>query len=172
MGMNSITEFTTALGAGVRSNRYKVILVLPDGISGDLQTLSLMVQATTIPSVEVGVIEAMFKGQKTKLAGDYAAGGEWTVTVILEDGATAATAKKVVDQWVQLTKNEKDPQKYKSNATVEVFSANQDQHSILKYEIENIWVPNTGEISLSDESTDEVIKFDISFQYDDVKPLY
>jgi len=171
MGLPNISEFAAALGAGVRQNRFKVILTLPSGVEGDIRTFSLMVKSTNIPSMEVGQIEQKFKGKTIKLAGDYRPAGEWTVTALLEDATVGATAKRIADSWVALVKNEKDPAKYKSSGTIEIISAQADEHTVLKYKIEGVWIYNTGELTFDDESEDSFQTLDITFLYDDVEPI-
>ena len=170
MALATASEFQTALAGGLRGNRYRVLLNLPNGVSGDSSTLSLLVKATTIPAMETGVIETNYKGKVIKNSGDLKPAGQWTVTAYLENGNTAASAKLMAESWQALTFTEKDPANYKTDAVIEVVTPDASQTTVLSYLIEGIWIANSGELSLGDDLVDELLTMELSFNYDFVTP--
>jgi len=170
MSLQSVSEFQTALAGGLRGNRYKVLLNLPSGVSGSTQTFSLMVKATNVPSMQTGAIETNYKGRVVKNSGDLRPAGQWQVTAYLENSGRAATAKQIADAWQLLSFNEKDPARYKADAVIEVVTPDKNQVTVMSYKIDGIWIENSGELQLGDDTVDEILTMDIVFNYDDVIP--
>lgn len=169
--MANINEFKTALKNGLKLNRYRVRINLPSGVSADTKLLSLMVRAANIPAMETGQIEVLYKGRMGKVSGDRRAAGEWAVTAALNAGQSPAEFKKMADQWEKLASESSDPTEYQADAIIEWLSPDKDEAVIGSWEILNLWLPNSGEISLSDDSTDEIATMELSFAYDEVNPL-
>lgn len=169
MPVTNISEFNAALRGGLRPNKYKVSLRLPSGVRGDARVFSLMVRSTTVPAMETGVIEAWFKGQQTKLSGDVRPGGDWTVSAFLNNGTAAGNAKKIAQEWQILSGKEKDPQKYKTNAVLELLDP-VTGGIVMKWKLEGVWISNSGEITFGDDTVDEIATIDITMNYDNVIP--
>lgn len=172
MSIQSISEFQSTLAGGIRPNRYRVLLNLPSGVNGDTATFSLMVKASNVPAMITGVIETNYKGKVAKNSGDLKPAGQWTTTAYLENSGKASTAKVIAEKWQALSFSEKDPTKYKTDAILEVITPDKSQTTVLKYKIEGIWIENSGELQLSDDSVDEILTMDIIFNYDDVIPQH
>lgn len=170
MSLQTISEFQTALAGGLRGNRYKVILNLPSGVNGSTATFSLMVKATNVPAMQTGAIETNYKGRVVKNSGDLRPAGQWQVTAYLENSGRAATAKSIADAWQLLAFNEKDPANYKTDATIEVVTPDKNQTTVLSYKVEGVWIENSGELQLGDDTVDEILTMDIVFNYDNVTP--
>ena len=168
--MSVIDDFDNILKHGLRPNRYRLILTLPSGVTGDTRSLSLMVKATNVPSMETGVVEVNYKGKVRKYSGDERPAGDWTCTAYLNMGGDIAVAKKVAEQWQKVAFASKDPQTYKSTGYLEVLHPDQNNDSsVLSYEIQGIWCSNSGELSLGDDETDSLIEFDLVLNFDEVK---
>lgn len=172
MALAKLSAFKSALGGGLRANKYKVILTLPTGVDGDTNVFSMMVSAANIPAMETGIVEINKNGRVTKVSGDERPAGEWAVTARLENGTKAATAKKIADKWQKLSVSSKNPADYQTDAIIEVVTPDKSEKTVLKYRIESIWINNSGELSLSDDTVDEVMLLDMVFQYEDVIPLH
>jgi len=171
MGLNSISEYSAAVGKGYRGNKYKIILNLPAGVDGDSRVFSLLVRSANVPAKESGVISLNYKGKVVKAVGDDAEISPWSVEAQLEDSTTALTAKKIADSWRKLASESKDPSTYKSTATIELVSADAKQTTLLSYKLDGIWIANSGELSLSDDTTDEIATLSLEFQLDDITPI-
>ena len=172
MALSDVSTFQATLAGGLRANRYRVILTLPSGVGGDASTFSLMVKASNVPAMQTGVIETNFKGKVVKNSGDLRPAGQWTVTALLENSNTGATAKRIAEVWQRKAFDEKDPNNYKSDATIEVVTPDKSNSTVLKYKVVGIWIENSGELQLGDDTVDEIMSMDIVFNYDDVEPLH
>ena len=164
---NKINEFIRALGGGIRGNRFQVILNLPGGVRGDTRTLDLMCRATSIPSMETGIIEIPYFGKQRKISGDERAAGEWSITAFLNNKGDLATAKKIADQWQKLAAESSNIDEYITDGQIAVLDPRTDA-PILSYDIKGVWVSTSGELALSQDSVDEILEFELSLQYDDV----
>lgn len=171
MGIASVSEFQSVLAGGMRANRYRVLLNVPDAINADSQVFSLMVKATNIPAMVTGVIETNYKGVTVKNSGDRKPAGQWTVTAYLENSGRAATAKIMAEQWQQLAFDEKDPNMYKTDAIIEVISPDASHGTVLQYRVEGVWIENSGELQLGDDTVDEILTMELQFNYDNVEFL-
>lgn len=172
MALADVSTFQAALAGGLRANRYRVILNLPSGVNGDTSVFSLMVKASNVPAMQTGTIETNYKGKMVKNSGDLRPAGQWTVTALLENNTSGATAKKIAEAWQRVAFDEKDPAKYKTDATIELVTPDKSQTTVLKYKIEGIWIENSGELQLGDDTVDEILTMEIIFNYDDVLPLH
>lgn len=171
MALQTVSEFQSALAGGLRGNRYKVLLNLPSGVSGDTATFSLMVKASNVPSMTTGVIETNYKGKVVKNSGDLKQTGQWTVTAYLENSGRAATAKSIAESWQKLSFDEKDPTKYKADATIQLVTPDKTQALVMSWKVDGIWIENSGELQLGDDTVDEILTMDITFNYDDVNAI-
>ena len=169
--MANVNDFLGKLKNGLKANRYKVIINVPAGVTGDSQTISLMVRAATVPAFEVGIVEVNYKGSLLKVSGDRRPAGEWAVTGALNAGTNPAEFKKMAETWAQLCYDSGDPSVYYGDATIEVLTPDTNETTVLKYKISGLWIANSGEISLGDDTTDEIATIDISFQYNDIEPV-
>ncbi len=170
MPLENISTFSAALKGGLRGNKFKVLMTLPSGVSGDMNVFSLMIRSTTVPAMETGVIEVPYKGQQIKLSGDVRPAGDWTFTAFLNNGQSAANAKRIAQKWQELSGKEKDPTRYKSTATLQLLDP-VSGGIIMSWKLEGIWVSNSGEINLSEDSVDEILTLDVTVNYDKVTAL-
>jgi len=171
MACNSISEYSSALRGGLKGNRYKVVLTLPSGITGDTKLFSLIVRSTNVPAMETGSIDVQYKGCTTILSsGDTRPAGEWQTQAQLNNGNSAGEAKKIVEKWQKLTENT-DPTVYKSRAFIELINPIDDSVA-LKWQVDGIWIYNSGELELGDENVDSILELPITFKYDNVTPLH
>ena len=134
-----------------------------------------MVQASQIPTSDLGTIEIPYFGRRVKLAGDRRF-GQWTVTVINDEDFLFRNA---FEEWTQqiaaLDDNmgSTNPSSYMVNAKVfqlgrgsQVASTNNggDSNVVLKeYEFIDIFPISVGPIDLSYESTDTIEEYTVEF---------
>lgn len=170
MAIDQISEFSAALKGGIRGNRYRVTLTLPSGVRGDTRNFALMVRASNVPAMETGVIETPFKGKVIKNSGDLRPAGGWTCTAMLNNGSAAANAKRIAQEWQALSFKEKDPTRYKSSAKIELLDPI-GGGTVMAWKVEGIWINNSSELNLSDDSIDEILTVDLTWSYDNVLPL-
>ena len=170
--MANVNDFLGKLKNGLRANRYKVIINVPAGVTGDSQTISLMVRAATVPSMETGSQEILFKGETINVSGNSRRpAGEWAVTGALNGGQNPAEFKKLADTWQNLSFTSSDPTEYYGDATIEVLTPDTNETTVLKYKLSGLWLANSGELSLSDDTTDEMFTIELSFKYNLVEPV-
>lgn len=171
--MAKIDDFEATLKGGLRPNRFRLLLTLPSGISGDTRALSLMVKSTNTPTMETGIVEVNYHGKQRKLSGDERPAGDWTSTVYLNRDGDVATAKKIAEQWQKLSANTKDTTVFKATGYLEMLSPEEDSEDVLlKWEVEGVWCSTTGELAFSMEDVDTLAEFDLILNYDNVIPLH
>lgn len=171
--MAKIDEFEAVLKGGLRPNRFRLVLTLPSGVSGDTRALSLMVKATNTPSMETGVVDVNYHGKNRKLSGDERPTGDWTSTVYLNRDGDVATAKKIAEQWQKLSANTKDTTLFKSTGYLEMLAPEEESdEAVLKWEIDGVWCSQSGELAMSMDDVDTLSEFDLVLNYDDVVSLH
>jgi len=171
--MAKIDEFEAVLKGGLRPNRFRLLLTLPSGVSGDTRALSLMVKASNTPTMETGIVEVNYHGKQRKLSGDERASGDWTSTVYLNRDGDVATAKKVAEQWQKVSAETKDPALFKSTGYLELLEPEEDSDTaVLRWEIQGVWCSNSGELALSMDDVDTLSEFDLILNYDNVVPQH
>jgi len=82
--MANINDFKAKLaGGGARSNQFKVTMPFPGyaQVGGEIEDLAFLCRSTTIPAMNIGVVNVPFRGRQIKIAGDRTF-DEWSVTVL------------------------------------------------------------------------------------------
>lgn len=162
--MFNINNIKAALkGGGARQNQFSVHFRNPANQKGDL-TAPLLIQASSIPSVDIGTIQVPFFGRFMKLAGDRQY-PEWQVSVLNDEDFLIRDA---LEDWSNkingFESNIRRLTNYKSEATVIQYS--KDGRIIRQYEFHGIFPTNVGAIGLNWAENDQIEAFDVTFQYD------
>ncbi len=162
--MFNINQIKAALkDGGARQNLFSVQFRNPANQKGDL-TAPFLIQATSIPSVDIGTIQVPFFGRFIKLAGDRQY-PEWQVSVLNDENFLIRDA---LEEWSNringFTTNVRTLSGYKSEATVTQYS--KDGRILRQYEFHGIFPTNIGAIGLNWAETDQIEMFDVTFAYD------
>jgi len=153
-------------GGGAKASLFQVIISNPFDVPSQLK-VPFMVQATSIPESTLGTIEVPYFGRKIKLAGDRTF-AEWNVTVINDEDFAVRNG---MEQWMSsinshLGNNRQgnSPSDYKSVAIVNQFGKGGE--IIRSYKFNGLFPTNISNIALDWNTTDDIERFDVTFQYD------
>ena len=127
--MANINDFKAKLaGGGARSNQFKVTMPFPGyaQVGGEIEDLAFLCRATTIPAMNVGVVEVPFRGRKIYIGGDRTF-EPWSV-VVLND--TNFKLRNAFERWQNginnMTDNEglSNPVDYQVDAFIDQLDRN------------------------------------------------
>lgn len=165
----SVDKFRAKLvGGGARANLFRVTLNFPAslGVSGpDLETVSYMCKAASLPASELGEINIPFRGRVLPLPGDRKF-PDWDVTVIND---TNFLVKNLMERWSSLMNQhsantgETDPSLYVADLKVEQL--NKKEEVIKTYIFQSAWPKVVSAIDLSNETTEAIEDFKITWKY-------
>lgn len=165
----NINEMRAQLtGGGARPSQFQVQITNPVNNSGDLKT-PFMVQASSLPASTMGSVPVPYFGRTINVAGDRTF-AEWNVTVINDEDFLIRNALEEWSQNINFHQQNtngfgtSNPSAYKSQATVTQFGKN---GQILRtYRFAGLWPLNIAEIGVDWSATDDIERFDVTFQYD------
>jgi hypothetical protein len=171
MAITTISELRNSVGAGARSNLYKV--TLPTGaLGGDETDFGFLCKAAQLPGSTLGVIDIPFMaGRRYKLAGDRTF-ADWTTTIL-------ADQNQKIRQALEDLQREYSPTNYNSSAgktrngsvetdfnDITVEQLDTLGKSIYKFTLKNCWPSDISSIDLSYDSTDTLEEFTVTWSYD------
>ena len=164
----NLTDFKGQLQyGGAKASLFQVTITNPLDQSGDGK-LPFMCQAAQIPEATMGVIEVPYFGRKVKIAGDRTF-AEWTVTIINDEDFKVRNA---MERWMaEINRHETNlnqagqaPRNYKSQGDVTQYG--KDGRKLRTYAFEGMFPTNIAAISLDWDTTDDIERFDVTFQFD------
>lgn len=165
----NINEMRSQLvGGGAKASLFQVQIQNPVNTLADLK-VPFMVQAAQIPQSDLGTIEVPYFGRKVKLAGDRTF-AEWTVTVINDEDFAVRNA---MEEWMNAINSHQgnlrgfataSAAEYKAQAQISQFSKTGDV--IRTYNFNGMFPTAVGAITMDWNSTDDIERFDVTFQYD------
>lgn len=148
---------------GARPNQFYVHLTNPANSSGD-SIAPFMIQAASLPSTEVGVIEVPYFGRRIKLAGDRVF-PSWQVSVINDEDFLIRNA---LEEWSNRINgketNLRTISNYKSEATITQLG--KDGRTLRTYRFHGLWPSNIQAIDMDWGATDTIQNFSVEFMYD------
>lgn len=155
---------------GARPTRFQVTLSSPfDGGLGSITPF--LVQASEIPSSQIGAIEVPYMGRKIRVAGDRTFEA-WRVTVINDEDFKIRHA---LEDWhnrinsvegnLNTTGNSR-PNNYKQDAIVDQYAMSNDQSPIRTYKLYGAFPTDISSIDLDWNATNQIQTFGVSFSYD------
>ena len=151
------------VGGGTRPNLFQVEILNPANGTANIKT-PFLIQATTIPAADLGVINVPYFGRLLKLAGDRRF-GDWSVQVINDEDFAIRNA---MEEWSnkinRLQRNVREISRYKSTARVTQFG--KDGTQLRVYEFDGIFPTVIGDIGLSWADADSYETFPVTFAYD------
>lgn len=151
---------------GARPSHFQVQITNPIDSAANLK-IPFLTQASSIPDSTIGMIEIPYFGRKIKLAGDRVF-DEWTVTVMNDEDFLIRTA---MEKWLASINSHEtnlrstaSPTDYKSQAQVIQFS--KTGVALRTYNFVGLFPSAVAPIELDWETTDDIERFDVTFQYD------
>ena len=86
MALQNISNFIANMsGGGLRPNLFRVIITFPNEVGGAQasQKISFTCKSATLPSSQLGVVNAPYMGRVAKFAGDRVF-DDWSISVLLD----------------------------------------------------------------------------------------
>ena len=174
MAITTISELTSAIRTGARSNLFRVTVPVfrGAGFTGLEEKFSFLCKGAQLPGSTLGLIEVPFMaGRRFKLAGDRTF-AEWTTTVINDSDFKIREAVENLQKLYGTTD-------YQSTVAKEITGGSETDFSVLeveqfdqagnvtcKYRLENCWPLDISTIDLSYDSTDTIEEFTVTWAYD------
>lgn len=175
MAITKISELTSAIRTGARSNLFRVTIPTfkdDENFKSTVNQFSFLCKGAQLPGSTVGLIEVPFQaGRRFKLAGDRTF-PEWTTTIINDSNQNVRAALEGLQQQYGLTNYESTTSKNLTGAsedefcTLEVEQFNQAGKVTCKYSLINCWPTDISTLDLSYDSTDTIEEFTVTWAYD------
>ena len=166
--MANINDFKAKLaGGGARSNQFKVTMPFPGyaQVGGETEDLAFLCRSTTIPAMNVGVVEVPFRGRKIYIGGDRTF-DPWSITVLND---TNFKIRNAMERWQNGINNMSDnegltnPVDYQVDAFVDHLDRN--GNSIKSYTLSGFMPVGIGAIDLNYYEQAAVEEFTAEFRY-------
>ena len=166
--MANINDFIAKLAGGVaRSNQFKVTMPFPGyaQVGGEIEDLAFLCRSTTIPAMNVGVVEVPFRGRKIYIGGDRTF-EPWSV-VVLND--TNFKLRNAFERWQNGINNMSDnegltnPVDYQVDCFVDHLDRN--GNTIKSYTLRGLFPTGISAIDLNYDEQAAVEEFTVEFRY-------
>ena len=166
--MANINDFKAKLaGGGARSNQFKVTMPFPGyaQVGGEIEDLAFLCRSTTIPAMNVGVVNVPFRGRQIKIAGDRTF-DEWSITVLND---TNFKLRNAFERWQNginnMTDNEglTNPVDYQVDAFVDHLDRN--GNTIKSYTLRGLYPIQIAAIDLNFDEATAIEEFSVTFAY-------
>lgn len=166
--MADISAFKSNLATGgARSNQFRCVLTFPSiaqaGSAGSIA--EFLCKSASIPSMEVGNVEVMYRGRPVNFAGERTF-SPWQVTLYNDNDFILRSA---FENWVTSisspgsTTGEVSPSNYQVQLSVQQLDRN--DAVVAEYQIIDAYPTSVGEISLSWDSNNQIQEYNVTFQY-------
>ena len=167
MASLKVDRIKQALGTGVRSNLFRIVINKPPAIAiPDQDKLSLLVRAAQIPGTSLTPIEVPFRGARLKIPGDRTF-DPWTVTIYNDQNMQYRT---LFETWSNGLKgfvsnvSSADPSEYYCG--IDVYQLDNQGNEIgTAWQLVDAWPGDITAIDLSSDNENTVSDFSITFQY-------
>ena len=171
--MPNINDFKAKLaGGGARANQFKVTMPFPGyaQVGGEIEDLAFLCRATTIPAMNVGVVEVPFRGRKIYIGGDRTF-DTWSITVLND---TNFKIRNAMERWQNGINDYAEntgvvaPSDYQTDIFVEQLDRDD---TILKTYIFRACYPLTvAAIELTSAEAGEIETFEVTWRYQHFEP--
>jgi len=167
---NKLNELKMALGAGARSNKYRINFTYPAGINSgtDMSKFDVLAHSTNFPGKTIGQIDVFNQGRKLPLFGDTNFQNTWTITIYnTEDHAI----RRAMLNWMKACDNFQEnrhsgvPGDLMVNMSIEQLDS--AGNGTAKYTFHNAWISEVADTQVADENQDQIQEFDITITYSD-----
>tara|TARA_R110000796_G_scaffold3901_2_gene14931 strand:- start:4959 stop:5486 length:528 start_codon:yes stop_codon:yes gene_type:complete len=166
--MANINDFKAKLaGGGARANQFKVTMPFPGyaQVGGEIEDLAFLCQATSIPAMNMGLVNVPFRGRNIKIAGDRTF-DEWSVTCYND---TNFKLRNAFERWQNGINNMSDneglsnPVDYQVDAFIDHLDRN--GNTVKSYTLRGAFPTSIGEIALDYEEKTSIEVFPVVFNY-------
>ena len=166
--MANINDFKAKLaGGGARSNQFKVTMPFPGyaQVGGEIEDLAFLCRSTTIPAMNVGVVEVPFRGRKIYIGGDRTF-DTWSITVLND---TNFKIRNAMERWQNGINNMSDnegltnPVDYQVDCFVDHLDRN--GNTIKSYTLRGLFPTGISAIDLNYDEQAAVEEFTVEFRY-------
>lgn len=165
----NVNDFRAQLQfGGAKASLFEVQIQNPVSNIADLKS-SFMIKSSSLPSSQMGMVEAPYFGRKIKLAGDRTF-TDWEVTVINDEDFLVRNA---METWMSYLNSHEgnlqqfgtsSPAAYKSQALIKQYA--KTGNVIRTYKFDGLFPMSVSPISMSWESVDQIQEFNVTFAYD------
>lgn len=170
MAQASVYDFLANFrGGGARPNRYRVTLTFPPGVPQSIAAstkISFTCNAASIPSSNMGVVNAPYMGREVKLPGDKTF-DDWSVQVLVDnDFLGRSVFEKWHDMLLGFKSNVAQPQMVNpinAYARALVQTLDRADNVVRTYQIEGMFPIQVGEITLGYDQNDQIIMQPVTF---------
>lgn len=167
MASLKVDRIKQALGAGVRSNLFRIVINKPPAIAiPDQDKLSLLVRSGQIPGTSLTPIEVPFRGARLKVPGDRTF-DPWTATIYNDQGMVYRT---FFESWNNGLKGfvsnvaTEDPSDY--YCQIDIYQLNQQGEEIgAAWSLIDAWPGDLTAIDLSSDNENSISDFSVTFQF-------
>ena len=166
--MANINDFKAKLaGGGARSNQFKVTMPFPGyaQVGGEIEDLAFLCRSTTIPAMNVGVVEVPFRGRKIYIGGDRTF-DEWSIQVLND---TNFKLRNAFERWQNGINNMSDneglvnPVDYQVDGFVDQLDRN--GNVIKSYTFRGMFPTTLDDIALSYSDNNSIESFTATHRY-------
>lgn len=162
----AIENLKSALSAGARPNKYRIIMAIPGYTGGD-DVVDVLAKSTTLPDVTVGVIPVWNQGRKLNLAGDVAYSGSWDVSFY---NTADLELKRAFEEWVKSIDDAQND--IRNNDSIKdyaidivVMQLDGRNQPTASYALYNCWPSSIGAVDLADDAADTISEFTVTLTY-------
>ena len=166
MAVLGVDDFKSKLrGGGARPNLFKATINFPGYANGDAELTSFLCETAQLPGSTMGTIVVPFRGRQLKMAGDRTF-DVWTVSIIND---TDFAIRNAMERWMNgmnahsANTGLASPVLYEADLRVEQLD--RAGESIKEYIFRGAFPTDLSPIDLSYASTDEIERFQVTFQY-------
>lgn len=169
MALTTISDLTSTIQTGARSNLFRVTIpVLP----GNTDRFSYLCKGAQLPNSSLGLIEVPFAGgRRFKLAGDRVF-ADWTTTVVNDANFFVREALENLQKLYGVTNYEETFSKELTGGSLTDFQDviveqfDQAGNVVYSYTLYNCWPADISTIDLSYDSVDTIEEFTVTWSYD------
>ena len=164
--MADISGLKTALGSGMRSDKYKVTIENQE--SFETGTLDTLCKAASFPSKTIGQTEIWKLGRKAIIPGEVEYENTWDVTFYETEGGELRNSfidwmSAISDYATSTDEHSVDADTVK-DMNIENFKS--DGTTGAKYIFKNTFPQNVSSIEFADDSTNAISEFTVTFSFD------
>lgn len=163
---NPLKELKSTLGAGARTNRFKIIIPAPKDLNFNSKEITTLVRSTSLPTKSFADIEFFIHGKKVSVAGDVEFSDTITFSFIDTEDHKIRT---LFDNWMIYIDSFKNVRKAKSfrdyMTTIKIQQLSTKDNSVTKeYKLFYAYPKELGAVNF-DQTNQELITFDVTFKF-------
>ena len=155
----SVQELDAKLQGAQRTNRGRMLITLPGGVSGNTDELRILCQTATVPGQTRGAITLQRLGKTARIAGDSLT--DETFSVMVQVPKNAKSVYNTFHQWFKLCDKSEG---YKSTARYDSLAL--DNSISASWKMSGIWPSTLPPVNFDATAQDTITEFEITFTVD------